>query len=255
MRALILFFVLLPGLALGGSGYAPPVTSTQIADLVYAPETYTDRWKTADGSPTSNGWTQGGTVNMTIASTTQAGVSCYSLTPGGSSGASYIQKTWTAATGSYELYFRVWMPASTMGAATQRMSISYSPDATASGSKRIEFGLSATAFGLFDGTNLTSRATIPDATAQWTDILIQVTQATNGTANTWMRVYIGKVLVYNALAPTQGATAGAGAGTIYIGRINAGTQTGVFYIADMALRTVWNEAPAEYRFRSESWPK
>ena len=62
------------------------------------------------------------------------------------------------------------------------------------------------------------------------------------------------MLIYNALAPTLGGTAGAGAGTVYIGRINTGTQTGVFYIADMALKTSWNEAPAEYRFRSSAWP-
>lgn len=230
------------------------LTSSQMSGLAYAAESWTDRWRTADGDPTSNGWTQAGTQNMTIASTTQGGVSCYSLTPSGSSGTSYIQKTWTAATGSYELYFKVWLPASTLGAYTQRMSISYSPDATASGSKRIELGLGTTGFGLFDGTNLTSRATIPDTTAQWVDILIQATQATNGAANTWLRIYIGRVLIYNALAPTLGGTAGAGAGTVYIGRINTGTQTGVFYIADMALKTSWNEAPAEYRFRSSAWP-
>lgn len=223
-------------------------------DSPYAAESWTNRWQTSDGDPTSNGWTQGGSVNMTIASTTQGGVSCYSLTPSGSSGSSYIQATWTAASSSYELYFKVWLPASTLGASTKRMSISYSPDATASGSKRIELGLSAVGFALFDGTNLTSRATIPDATGQWADILIQVTQATNGAANTWLRVFIGRVLVYNALAPTLGATAGAGAGTVYIGRINAGTQTDVFHIADMAMRTAWNEAPADYRFRSAAWP-
>jgi hypothetical protein len=229
------------------------LTSGQLSGLAYAAESWTNRWQASDGSPLSNSWTNAGSVAMTVASTTQGGVPCYSLTPNASSGSSYIQATWTAATGSYELYFRVWLPASTMGAATQRMSISYSPDATASGSKRI--GLSATAFGLFDGTNLTSRATIPDATAQWTDILIQATQATNGSANTWLRVFIGRVLVYNALVPTLGATAGAGAGTVYIGRINAGTQTNVFYIADMAMRTAWNEAPADYRFRSAAWPQ
>jgi hypothetical protein len=241
---------------ISGLGTAASASSGDFvaASSFYAAESWTNRWKTADGDPTSNGWTQGGSVNMTIASTTQGGVSCYSLTPGGSSGSSYIQATWTAASSSYELYLKVWLPASTLGASTDRMSISYSPDATASGSKRIELGLSATGFGLFDGTNLTSRATIPDATGQWADILIQVTQSTNGAANTWLRVFIGRVLVYNALAPTLGATAGAGAGTVYIGRINAGTQTDVFYIADMAMRTAWNEAPADYRFRSAAWP-
>lgn len=228
--------------------------ATMPSGTIYAAETWTNRWQTSDGDPTSAGWTQAGTQNMTITSTTQAGVACYSLTPSGSSGTSYIQTTWTAATGSYELYFKVWLPASTMGAATKRLCISYSPDATASGSKRLELGLSATAFGLFDGTNLTSRATIPDATGQWADVLIQVTQSTNGAGNTWLKIHIGRVLIYNALAPTLGATAGAGAGTIYIGRINTGTQTDVFYIADLAMRTAWNEAPADYRFKSAAWP-
>ena len=57
------------------------LTSTQLSGLAYAAETWTDRWKTSDGSPTSNGWSQAGTQTMTIASTTQGGVACYSLTP------------------------------------------------------------------------------------------------------------------------------------------------------------------------------
>lgn len=243
---------------LDGSARLPAVDGSQLTNLPasspWAAESWTNRWRASDGDPTSNGFSQAGTQNMTIASTTQAGVACYSLTPPVASGTAYIQAAWTAATGSYELYFKVWLPASTMGASTKRLCISYSPDSTASGTKRLEFGLSATAFGLFDGTNLTSRATIPDATGQWADVLIQVTQSTNGTANTWLRIFIGRVLIYNALAPTLGATAGAGAGTIYIGRINSGTQTDVFYIAELAMRTAWNEAPPDYRFKSAVWP-
>ena len=221
---------------------------------IYAAESWTDRWRFADGDPLSNGWTNSGSQNAATASTTLDGVSCYSITPSVTSGSSYIQKAFTAATGSWELYARIGLPVSATGG-TQRLCISYSPDGTASGSKRIELGISATGLLLFDGTNMTSRATIPDLTTpKLMDLLIQATQVTNGAANTWLRIYIGRVMVYNALAPTLGATAGAGAGTLYIGRISASAQTTPIYIADVALKTAWNDAPADYRFRSQAWP-
>lgn len=222
--------------------------------VIWAPETWTNRWRAADGDPTSNGFSQVGTQNLTIASTTQAGVACYSLTPPVASGTAYIQAAWTAATASWEMYAKVWIPDSATGS-TQRLCISYSPATTASGSKRIEIAFSATACLIFGGTNLASIVTVPDFTDQWIDLLVQCYQSADGAANSWWRISIGRLVIYSGPPPaTLAGTAGAGAGTFYIGRISASAQVTPFYIAELAIRTALNAAPPEYRFGASTWP-
>lgn len=231
---------------LDGSGVLPQVA--------WAPETWTNRWRTSDGDPTSAGWTQAGTQNITIASTTQGGVACYSLTPPVASGSAYIQAAWTAATASWEMYAKVWIPDSATGS-TQRLCLSYSPAATASGSKRIEIGFSSTACLIFGGTNLASIVTVPDFTDQWIDLLVQCYQSADGAANSWWRISIGRLVIYSGPPPaTLAGTAGAGAGTFYIGRISSSAQVTPFYVAEMAIRTALNAAPPEYRFGASTWP-
>lgn len=231
---------------LDGSGVLPLVA--------YAPETWTNRWRASDGDPTSNGFSQVGTQNLTIASTTQAGVACYSLTPPVASGTAYIQAAWTAATASWEMYAKVWIPDSATGA-SQRLCISYSPATTASGSKRIEIGFSATACLIFGGTNLASIVTCPNFTDQWIDLLIQCYQSADGVANSWWRISVGRLVIYSGPPPgTLAGTAGAGAGTFYIGRISASADVTPFYIAELAIRTALNAAPPEYRFGASTWP-
>lgn len=222
--------------------------------VIWAPETWTNRWRASDGDPTSNGFSQVGTQNLTIASTTQAGVACYSLTPPVASGTAYIQAAWTAATASWEMYAKVWIPDSATGS-TQRMCISYSPATTASGSKRIEIAFSATACLIFGGTNLAALVTCPDFTDQWVDLLVQCYQSADGAANSWWRISIGRLVIYSGPPPgTLAGTAGAGAGTFYIGRISASAQVTPFYIAELAIRTALNAAPPEYRFGASTWP-
>lgn len=231
---------------LDGSGVLPQVA--------WAPETWTNRWRASDGDPTSNGFSQAGTQNMTIASTTQGGVACYSLTPPVASGTAYIQAAWTAATASWEMYAKVWIPDSATGS-TQRLCLSYSPAATASGSKRIEIGFSSTACLIFGGTNLASIVTVPDFTDQWVDLLVQCYQSADGAANSWWRISIGRLVIYSGPPPaTLAGTAGAGAGTFYIGRISSSAQVTPFYVAEMAIRTALNAAPPEYRFGASTWP-
>lgn len=230
---------------LDGNGVLPQVA--------YAPETWTNRWRASDGDPTSNGFSQAGTQNMTIASTTQDGVACYSLTPGASAGTSYIQAAWTAANASWEMYAKVWIPdSSTTGPV--RLCISYSPGTTASGSKRIEIGLSATQLLVYTGAALSSLVTIPDFTDKWIDLLVQCYQSADGAANSWWRISIGRLVIYSGLPGTIAGTAGAGAGTFYIGRISTGSQVTPFYVAEMAIRTALNAAPPEYRFGASTWP-
>lgn len=231
---------------LDGSGVLPLVA--------YALETWTNRWRASDGDPTSNGFAQAGTQNITIASTTQAGVACYSLTPPVASGTAYIQAAWTASTTSWEVYAKVWIPDSATGSG-QRLCLSYSPAATASGSKRIEIGFSSTACLIFGGTNMASIVTCPDFTDQWIDLLVQCYQSADGAANSWWRISVGRLVIYSGPPPgTLAGTAGAGAGTFYIGRISASAQVTPFYVAELAIRTALNAAPPEYRFGASTWP-
>lgn len=220
---------------------------------IYAAETWTNRWRASDGDPTSNGFSQAGTQDMTIASTTQDGVACYSLTPGASAGTSYIQASWTAANASWEMYAKVWIPdSSTTGPI--RLCISYSPGTTASGSKRIELGLSATQLLIYNGTGLSSLVTIPDLTDKWIDLLVQCYQSADGAANSWWHISVGRLVVYSGPPGTLAGTAGAGAGTFYIGRISTGSQVTPFYVAELAIRTALNPAPVDYRFSQSTWP-
>lgn len=221
---------------------------------VYAAATWTNRWRASDGDPTANGFAQAGTQNIAVASTTQAGVVCYSLTPPTNSGSAYIQAAWTAANSSWEMYAKVWVPDSATGT-TQRLCLSYSPAATASGSRRIEIGFSSTACLIFSGSLLTSIVTCPDFTDQWVDLLVQCYQSADGSANSWWRISIGRLVIYSGQPPaTLASTAGAGVGTFYIGRISASSQVTPFYIAELAIRTALNPAPPEYRFAQATWP-
>lgn len=221
---------------------------------LYAPESWTNRWRTADGSPTSSGFSQAGTQNMTIASTTQGGVSCYSLTPAAASGTSYLNVAWTAATASWEMYAKVWIPDSATGS-TQRLCISYSPAAAGSGSKRIELGFSSTACLIFGGTNMAALVTCPDFTDQWIDLLVQCYQSADGSANSWWKISVGRLVIYSGPPPTSLAgTSGHGVGAFVIGRISASAQVTPFYIAELAIRTALNSAPPEYRFSTSTWP-
>ncbi len=243
---------------LDGSARLPAVDGSQLTNLPasspWAAESWTNRWQTSDGDPTSNGFSQGGTQNLTIASTTQVGVACYSLTPPVASGTAFLTAAWTAANASWELYAKVWIPDSATGG-TQRLIISYSPGATASGSKRIDIGFSSTACLIFGGTNMTALVTCPDFTDQWIDLLVQCYQSADGAANSWWRISIGRLVIYSGPPPsTLAGTATGGAGSVYIGRLSASAQVTPFYIADLAIRTALNEAPPDYRFRSSTWP-
>jgi hypothetical protein len=245
---------------LDGSARLPAVDGSQLTNLPasspWAAESWTNRWQTSDGDPTSNGFSQGGTQNLTIASTTQGspGIACYSLTPPVASGTAFLTAAWTAANASWELYAKVWIPDSATGG-TQRLIISYSPGATASGSKRIDIGFSSTACLIFGGTNMTALVTCPDFTDQWIDLLVQCYQSADGAANSWWRISIGRLVIYSGPPPsTLAGTATGGAGSVYIGRLSASAQVTPFYIADLAIRTALNEAPPDYRFRSSTWP-
>lgn len=227
-----------------------------LPQVAWALETWTNRWRTVDGDPTSSGFTQAGTQNLTIASTTQGspGIACYSLTPPAASGTAYLQAAWTAATASWEMYAKIWIPDSASGS-SQRLVISYSPAATASGSKRIELGFSSTACLIFGGTSMTQIVTCPDFTDKWIDLLVQCYQSADGSANSWWRISVGRLVIYSGALPTSVAgTAGAGAGTFIVGRVSASTQVAPFYIAELAVRTALNAAPPEYRFGAASWP-
>lgn len=241
------------------AGNIPQLDSSAVMPngTIYAASVWTNRWTYTDGSPLASGWTAQG-LAMTIAATSvvtnDGTVNCYSLTPNVSGGASYISAAWTAANQSWELYAKVVMPPASTGVSGIRTVISYSPGTTASGNKRLEIGFSSTAMIMWAGTSMVAFVTLPNLTNQMIDLLVQMFQSADGAANSWMRIYVGKLLVYNAPPPSMGATSGLGAGTVTIGRLSSGSEVVPFYLAEIALRTAINPAPADYRFASATWP-
>lgn len=217
----------------------------------YGANAWTYSWATADGDPTTLGWTAQGTVGLTVASTTQAGVACYSLTPSSSSGTAYLKYSTTAAAGNWTLYLRAYMPVASTAA---MHGFAYSPDATQSGSKRYQYGLTATSIGIWNGTGLSSIVATPDLTGRWVDITIQNYVTATGVANAWQVITIGNTVVYNALAPQSLGATSAAAGDILVGRLATGTSVSVIYLANVAFKSGINEAPPAFNFKSETWP-
>ena len=199
-----------------------------------------------------NGWASAGTVAATVASTTQGGVACYSITPGGSSGTSYISINTTAATGPWELRFKIYMPAATTAA---MHGFAYSPGATISGSKRWQFGVTTVGVSYWNSSALTALVGVADLTAKWMDISVRAFPAANGAGNTWLEVWIGGSLVYNATSPTSLGATKDSAGDIMIGRLATGTDTSPIYIASVQfLGTSAQATPPSLTFGGRAWP-
>jgi hypothetical protein len=96
--------------------------------------------------------------------------------------------------------------------------------------------------------------TVPDLTARWIDITVRTYVTGVGLANTWLEVWVGKVLVFSGMSPTSlGATSPA-AGDIVIGRMTAGTPVSVIYLADVSFKDGINVAPPSHTFSSATWP-
>jgi len=218
-----------------------------------APDSWDYSWVTADGNPTSLGWTSSGVVATTVASTTQAGVACYSLTPSGSSGTSLIKYSSTAAAGNWEMRLKIYLPVSS--STNNNHGFAYSPDTTQTGTKRYQYMLTATGIQTWTGAAMASLVTVPDLTGRWLDMTIRTYVTTAGLANTYQEVWIGSVLVYSGMSPTTLGATSVAAGDILIGRLTTGTTVSVIYIAAVQLKyTGINQAPPSYTFAGSTWP-
>ena len=131
----------------------------------------------------------------------------------------------------------------------------YSPDATTSGSKRWQFGVTTVGLSYWNAASWTALAGVADLTSKWMDISVRAFPAANGAGNTWLEVWIGAVLVYSATSPTSlGATKDL-AGDILIGRLNTGTDVSPIYIASVQfLGTSTQVTPPSITFGGRAWP-
>lgn len=223
-----------------------------LAAGVYPADSWDFEWTTATGDPTSNGWTQGGTVNTVVASTTQASVACYSLTPPTDSGTAFLKYASTAAAGNWELRLKAYFPVSS--STNDNHGFLYNPDTTQTGTKRYQYMFTATAPQYWTGAAMSSLVTTPDLTGRWIDITIRTYVTGTGLANTWQELWVGRNLMWSGMSPTSlGATTTAG--DIAVGRLTTGTVQDVIYIAAIRLKhSGVNAAPPSYTFRSETWP-
>lgn len=248
---------------LDGSSKLPVVDGSQLTNLsnsqvggaVYPADSWTYQWVTGTGDPLSNGWAQAGTVNVTTASATQAGVGCFSLTPGGTSGTSSIKYSTTAATGNWELRLKIYMPASS--GTTNNFGFVYNPDTTQSGSKRFQYmftSSTSSSITYWTGSAMGTLVTTPSLTGRWVDITVRTYVTSTGLANTWQELWVGKTLVWYGMAPSSlGATSPA-AGDIVIGRMTASTTVSVIYIAEVSFKDGINTAPVSHTFAGTTWP-
>lgn len=226
---------------------------SQAGTSPYAADTWDYSWTYADGDPTSLGWTQTGTQTLTVASDTISGVNCYSLTPSGSSGTSWIGKaTGVSATGSWEMRAKIYWPASSGTA--PRYSLMYNPDATASNSKRFEYSVSTAGPSYWNATAVTTLGSVGDLSGQWIDITWRHYKVVaNDVANYFVETWVGPVRVSAMVLGALGITNPA-AGSLQIGRSNIGTQTAVTCIASIQIKNGINAAPPSYTFRSAIYP-
>lgn len=221
---------------------------------LFPPDSWDYTWEAANGSPTSNGWTQTGGQPMTVASTTYNGVACYSLTPSSNSGTSYISKaTGVAAANSFEIWLKVAFPL-TSGTAP-RLGVLYNPNATSANSKRFEFGITSTGPSYWNSTTTTSLGgTTGDLSGQWMDIRWKIFKhAINDVGGYVIQTSIGALVTSTTQVGSLGAISGS-AGDLALGRFNAGTHAGVIYIAGVYIKNGLNSAPVSYTFRNNTWP-
>lgn len=219
----------------------------------YAADSWDYSWTYADGDPTSLGWSQSGTQTLTVAADTIGGVNCYSLTPSGSSGTSWISKaTGFSATGSWEMRAKIYWP--TSAGVAPRFSLMYNPDTTASNSKRFEFSVSTAGPSYWNATTTTTLGSVGDLSSQWIDMTWRVYRGTGtDVANAFVETWVGPVRVSGLVLGALGATNPA-AGSIQIGRSNIGTQTDVTCIASIQIKNGVNAAPPSWTFRSSTFP-
>lgn len=234
-----------------GLGTAATSAITDFQPAIPA-DSWTYSWVAADGDPTGLGWSSSGSVAITVASTTQGGVACYSLTPSASSGTAFIKKSTTASAGNWELRLKVYLPVS--ASTNQNFGFTYSPDATVTGTKRYQYMLTATGIQSWTGAAMASLVTVPDLTGRWLDVTVRNYVSTTGLANAWQQIWVGGVLVYNAQGPTTLGAASVAAGDITVGRLTAGTTQSVIYIAAVLFKDGVNQLTPAETFRSSTWP-
>lgn len=237
----------------GAAGAQGAQGSQGATGVSYAADSWDYSWVTADGDPTSLGWSQSGTQTLTVASDTISGVACYSLTPPAASGTAWISKAaGFSATGSWEMRAKIYWPASSGTA--PRYSLMYNPDLTASNSKRFEFSVSTAGPSYWNATAVTTLGSVGDLSGQWIDITWRVYRGTGtDVANAFVETWVGPVRVSALVLGALGITNPA-AGSLQIGRSNIGTQQGVTAIASIQIKNGINEAPPSWTFRNATFP-
>lgn len=216
-------------------------------------------WLAANGSPLSNGWTNSGAVSATVAAYNHLGVDCYSITPSGSTGTSFIKRAvGFAATGSFTIQAKIALPASGTGtSATPRHALLYCPDTTSASSTRMEFGITSSAVTYWSGTSgLTGISPIGNHLSKWMDLTIHVFKAAgaNTISQYFIQVSLGVMTFPAFQMSSAGAISGFSAGDAVLGRMSTAADTSPIYIAAFRMHDGIHPAPVSYAFSGNVWP-
>jgi hypothetical protein len=237
-----------------GSGNYPSGDGSALTNITgaYPPDSWDYEWNYADGDPLSAGWAQGSARSVTTAAVTTglcATHNCYSITPSGTSGTSYLKYASTGASGSWELRMRVGISATT----AVNLGFGYNPEAAASGTKLPFYGLQTGGLAWWNGS-MSSMGSYGSFVGQLVDVTIRAYNSGDGTTYNWMETWIGPVLVDSRVASASWQ-AQTTAGEIIIGRLAASTDAHVHYINRVQLKhSGVNAAPPSYTFRAQAYP-
>lgn len=207
-------------------------------------------WSTADGDPLTHSWAHGSARAATTALVTTgicATTNCYSITPSGTSGTSFIKYSATAATGSWELRMKI----GTNTTSAVNLGFGYQPAATASGTKFPFYGLQTAGMGWWNGS-MSSMGSFGNFVGQLLDVTIRCRNS--GAGYNWLELWIADALVDSRVGSTSWQATLA-AGDIVLGRLAASTDGQILYIASVKLK--WsgiNAAPPSYTFRGQAYP-
>lgn len=236
-----------------GTAATAAATDFQAAGVgTWPADSWDYEWATADGDPLTHSWAHGSARAVTTALVTTgicATTNCYSLTPSGTSGTSFIKYTATAATGSWEMRLKI----GTATSSAVNLGFGYNPGATASGTKLPFWGLQTTGLAWWNGS-MSIMGAYGSFVGQLIDVTIRCYNSGGGASYNWMETWIGPVLVDSRVG-TSSWQSQTSAGDIILGRLAATADGNVIYIASVKLK--WsgiNSAPPSYTFRGQTYP-
>ena len=237
------------GQYLTSSGGGTPTWTTASP---YAADSWDVSWETADGDPTTLGWTLS---NGTSASATVDTVPCYEFTPN-STASSYLQRTMTALDGNFEMRFWIRIPSEPATAVDGDYNIcSYYTGSTLN--KTLNLTVTSNGLGFVLGGTIPSITGFPinlgNLGQQWISVTLRVMTAgsgVTGSAAAWVGdVYAGTVQLISISTATASPN-----GLLRIGK--AGGTAGAdpaWQLAFVGFRSGFNDAPPTYTYRSKGY--